>query len=207
MSGNSPTRAPSGRGSPTPRRAVVTMGPEDARPADPRPRAGAGRRGAAGVRVTTRSVRKCRRPRSRTCAARSSSSWRTRESTTRPRRADERPPARRTRLGVRARTLAARSVAGCSPKVERDLISESTREDLARDKSSESSRETPTEAEILLTMLPASEPASPGERKPAGGRSRQWIWRSVLATCQRRRQWSRGVESDEIAQRGPPSTP
>ena len=38
-----------------------------------------------------------------------------------------------------------------------------------------------------------------GERKPAGGRSRQRIWRGVLATCQRRRRWGRGVESDEIA--------
>ena len=53
----------------------------------------------------------------------------------------------------------------------------------------------------------ASEPALAGERKPAGGRSRQRIWRGVLATCQRRRRWGRGVESDEIAQRGPPSTP
>ena len=46
-----------------------------------------------------------------------------------------------------------------------------------------------------------------GERPPAGGRSRQRIWRGVLATCQRRRRWGRGGESDEIAQRGPPSTP
>ena len=53
----------------------------------------------------------------------------------------------------------------------------------------------------------ASEPASPASGRPAGGRSRQRIWRGVLTTCQRRRRWGRGVESDEIAQRGLPSTP
>ena len=98
------------------------------------------------------------------------------------------------RLGVSSRRSVGRWVFA---EVERDLISESTREGLARAKSSGSSRETPTEAEIQLHEHPRAQAERRGtsassSTKSTGGEPASSVAPSASIPDTRRASWCRG---------------